>query len=484
MGYPRDVPAALPKDAIAVDVASAPAGAPIPSGFLGFSIEYPSSPAYLGLDPAAPNPTFIRLVRELTPTGAPVIRFGGDTADWTWWPTKGVPKPPGVTYALTRRWLAVTRATALALRARLILGINLEADSRTIAGTEARALLRGLGRGVVAGFELGNEPEVYGTLGWYTNSAGVSVAGRSPGYDFDSYVSDYAAISSSLPRSVPLLGPASGAPMWEAGVKQFLAANPRVRQVTFHAYPLHRCYTPSSSPTYPTIANLLSPAAASSPAASVQGAVAIAHARGDPLRVDELNSVSCKGARGVSDVFASALWAPDTLFHLARVGVDGVNIHTLDGVPYEPFAFTHSGDRWQAHVKPMYYGLLLFARAAPAGSRLLATFHAPVAGLRTWATKGRSGTLRILLINDSPTRPLTLAVRPPHPARSATLERLLADGLRATSGVTLAGQTFGAATATGKLSGALRSATVQPIQHRYVVHLEPASAALLTLVMR
>ena len=192
-----------------------------------------------------------------------MIRIGGDTTDWAWWPTKRVPKPAGVRYVLTPRWLAVTRATALALNARLILGINLEADSGTIAGAEARALLRGLGRGLVAGFELGNEPEVYGTIGWYTNAAGVGVAGRPPSYDLDSYVADYAKISSSLPRNVPLAGPASGAPLWKAGLRAFLLANPRVRTATFHWYPLRRCYTRAGSPTYPTIPNLLSSQAVS-----------------------------------------------------------------------------------------------------------------------------------------------------------------------------------------------------------------------------
>src|ERR1700693_4821931 len=71
---PGDVPAAVPKDAVAVDIAGSAAGPAIPSGFLGFSIEYPSSLSYSGTDAAAPNPTFIRLVRQLTPNGSPVIR--------------------------------------------------------------------------------------------------------------------------------------------------------------------------------------------------------------------------------------------------------------------------------------------------------------------------------------------------------------------------------------------------------------------------
>ena len=481
---PGDVPAAVPKDAVAVDIASAPTGTAIPAGFLGFSIEYSSLLAYSGPDPASPNPTFIRLVRDLSPGGSPVIRFGGDTTDWTWWPTTGVAKPRGIRYVLTPRWLAAARATALALRAHLILGINLEADSPRIASSEARALLHGLGRAVVAGFELGNEPEVYGSIGWYTGADGVGVPGRPSGYDFDSYVADYAATSSLLPRNVPLLGPASGAPVWRAGLGEFLLANPRVRIVTFHAYPLRRCQTPSSSPMYPTIANLLSPVAASGAATSLRDAVATAHARGLKVRLDELNSVSCKGSRGISDAFASALWAVDTLFHLAGAGVDGVNVHTLAGAPYQPFAFTDPGGRWRAQVKPMYYGLLLFARAAPPGSRLLATSHGPSPALRTWATLGRGGTIRIVLINDSATRRVTLAVRAPYRARPATVERLVAPGLRATSGATLGGQDFGSASSTGRLSGTVRTATVDPVQRRYVVDLGPASAALLTIRAR
>ena len=157
---------------------------------IGLSIEYPSSLAYSGADPAAPNPTFIRLVQELNPSGSRVIRFGGDTTDWTWWPTTGVNRPPGIRYALTRRWLAVTRATALALRAHLILGINLEANRATVAQAEARAFLKGIGRSLLTGFEVGNEPEVYGRLDWYTTHAGVGVRGRPARYDFGSYLID------------------------------------------------------------------------------------------------------------------------------------------------------------------------------------------------------------------------------------------------------------------------------------------------------
>ncbi len=454
---------------------------PLPSGFIGFSIEYPSSLAYSGADPAAPNPTFIRLVGDLNPSGSPVIRFGGDTTDWTWWPTPGVRKPPGVRYALTRKWLAVTRATGLAMRAHLILGIDLEADSAAVAQAEARAFLRGIGRSLIAGLELGNEPEVYRSLDWYTNHAGVGVPGRQARYDFHSYLSDYAAISSVLPRSVPLVGPAFGSRSWTADLSRYVAANPRVRMVTLHRYPLHRCFTDRGESTYPTIPNLLAPTASSGPAVSLEAAVHVAHSHGLTLRADELNSVSCGGKHGVSDTFASALWVLDTLFNMARVGVDGVNIHTFSEAVYEPFAFTHSRGGWRAHVEPMYYGMLMFARAAPTGSRLLPTYPASSQALRIWATRAPDGIVRVVVINDSPTGTLVLAVRPSRVTGAATLERLTAPALRSRTGVTIAGQSFGDATTTAELTRSYETTALQPIQHRYVIELPPGSAALLSV---
>jgi hypothetical protein len=475
------VPRSLPANAQLIDIANTPVSRPIPRGFIGLSVEYPSSLAYSGTNPAAPNPTFIRLVQALNPTGSPVIRFGGDTTDWTWWPTPGVNRPPGIRYTLTRRWLAVTRATALALHAHLILGINLEADSAAVVRAEARAFLTGLGRNLITGFELGNEPEVYGSLDWYTTHAGIGVPGRPARYDFRSYLTDYAALSSALPRTVPLVGPASGSPSWMAQLRRYIAASPRVRVVTFHRYPLHRCFTERDAPTYPTIPNLLARRSASAPALSLEAAVRFAHSRDLALRVDELNSVSCGGAHGVSDRFASALWVLDTLFNMAAVGVDGVNIHTFHKALYEPFSFTASRGAWRAHVDPLYYGLLMFARAAPTGSRLLLTRAASSHALRVWAVRAPHGTVRFTAINDSPTRTLVLAVRPPRTSGVATLERLTAPTLESRTGVTIGGQTFGAATTTGELTGSYTTTTLHPIQRRYVVELSPASAALLSV---
>lgn len=136
-------------------------GRTIPAGFLGLSLEYPAVEAYAGAAPLAVNPVFEQLIRNLTPGQAPVLRIGGDSSDWTWWPLPGVARPPGVTFTLTQRWVRVTRALAAALDAKLILGINLAAGSPALAAGEASALVDGLGPGAVQALELGNEPELY-----------------------------------------------------------------------------------------------------------------------------------------------------------------------------------------------------------------------------------------------------------------------------------------------------------------------------------
>lgn len=472
----------IPAGALTVQVGGPAPAPPVAPGFIGLSIEYRSALPYFGTDPGRSDPVFTALVKALAPGQSPVLRFGGDTTDWTWWPATGVRPSPGLRYALSPAWAQSTAAAAQALGAKLILGINLEADSSRVAGVEARSLEQIIGPGRIAGFELGNEPEVYGALGWYTRPSGAEVLGRRPGYDFAAYLRDYARIRRALPAGVPLAGPASGAPAWLSGLSRYLATEPHVALVTYHRYPLHRCFTARSSPDYPSIANLLSPVASSGPATSLAGAIAAARVHGLGVRVDELNSVSCGGARGVSDTFASALWVLDTLFQMARAGVVGVNIHTFHNAIYEPFAITHADGVWGAQVRPLYYGLLAFARAVPAGSRLLrtTTSHAPTT-LRTWATRAPDGTEHAVVINDSAVHAVTIALRPARPATTATVERLTAPRLSARTAISLAGQSFGASTTTGSLPGSADSSPAALVRGAVVVRVGPGSAALITV---
>jgi hypothetical protein len=451
---------------------------PVAPGFVGLSMEYSALEPYIGTDAAALDPPFLQLIRNLAPGQRPVLRIGGDSTDWAWWPTPAVRRPRGIRIDLTRSWLAATHSLATALNAKLILGINLEADNRGLASAEARTFLSKFGRAHVEALELGNEPELYHTFAWFTAPGGRAVPGRGPGWSFSSYLRDFAGIGSALPR-VPLAGPAIGSPGWLSQTDAFVKSEHRVKTVTIHRYPLLRC--PAAAPTHsPTIAELLAPAASVGLADTVVPAARAAHANGDSIRVDEMNSVACGGAPGVSNVFGSALWIVDALFAMARVGVDGVNIHTFKSAIYGLVRTQQVGGVWSAEVRPDYYGLLLFAQAAPPGSHLLHIAGAS-GSLRAWATHAGDGRTRVLLINDDGQRRRQIAVRLAGHHGAGTLERLLAPSLRARGGVTLGGRTFGPRTTTGQFAGPPQTQAVVARGRSYAVSLPPASAALLTL---
>ena len=88
---------------------------------------------------------FLQLVRDVSPGQRPFIRIGGDSTDWAWWPIWSVVRPRGSRIGLTPRWLQVTGALAADLNARLMLGINLEADNARLAAVQARTFESGLG---------------------------------------------------------------------------------------------------------------------------------------------------------------------------------------------------------------------------------------------------------------------------------------------------------------------------------------------------
>ena len=493
-------PAPVPTDPAVVTCRARRAGRPIQPGFLGLSLESGAILPYAGSDPKALDPVFLQLVRNLNPGQSPVMRIGGDSTDWAWYQVPGLSKPNGVRFTLTSRWLAVTHALATKLNARLILGVDLEADSRAAADGEASAFERGIGKPWIEALELGNEPNLYGTLTWYVKPDGFHVTGRPAGYDFQSFLGEFTSFAKGLPG--PLAGPATGALSWMADTGQFLAAEPRVRLATVHAYPVQTCDVSQSSPIFPTVAHLLAPEATTGLADGVATAVALAHSRHLPVRVDEMNTDSCGAAPGVSNAFVSALWAVDALFEMARVGVDGVNIHTYPTATYQLFTFSHADRRWSASVTPEYYGLLLFAEAAPAGSRLVATATTNAQSITVWATRGREGRTCVVLINESLDR-RTVALGPAGDRR-ATLERLRGPQLTSTTGITLGGQSFGTLkpsaapdggaslkstaapgggalrSTTGRLAGRSNVARLTAGRGGYVFTLPAESAALVT----
>ena len=451
----------------------------IHSGFVGTSMEYTSVAQVAG--PAAdPDGVVAQLIAQLAPGQTPILRIGGDSTDHAYWPASGVHDPDRYRFRITSAWLNSVRTLATSIHARLILGINLEADSRRLAATEAQALLSGLGSGSVQALELGNEPNLYSALYWYKTASGQKVYGRPPSYSTSQYLSQFSRVAKALPRQA-LADPALGSAKWmQVVLRPLLTRHRQIATVTYHRYPLNRCFTPRDSPTYPTVPHLMNLSSSRGLAATVKGYVRTAKAHGDRFRVDELNSVACSGEPGVSNTFASALWVVDTLFAMAREGVSGVNIHTLPTAAYRLFTVYHSGQQWSATVAPEYYGLLLFARAAPPGSRLLRASSSGSSEVRTWATGGHGKPTRVVLINASPRFSYRVRVEIPSAEASATLQRLRASGLRATGGVRLGGRAFAHETTTGILPGA-RLVTVTATHSSYWVTVPRASAALLTV---
>jgi hypothetical protein len=472
---------ATPAVDFTVNVDAAETGQAMPSGFLGFSLEYAAIHEYLGRNSAALDPVFLQLVQQLNPGQQPVLRIGGDSTDHTWFPIPGVVEPAGVSYDLNSNWIATVKSAAQQLNARLILGVNLAADSPSLAGAEARALITGIGSQYVDALEIGNEPDAYTDFAWYQTRTDQVGFARGSSWTEPAYEQEVGEWADAVPQ-VPLAGPADAYTGWMDSLSSLVHSEPRLNLVTFHRYPLRGCGANATGALAPTMSNLLDDASSAGLAQTVAPYVGVAHANGLPLRVDELNSASCGGTPGLSNTFGSSLWMLDTLFNMASVGVDGVNVHTLPGAAYAPFSFSLTQGVWHATVNPIYYGMLMFSQAFPPGAQLLGTSTDTTGSgqtVRVWSTRDADGNIRTVLINesgDNATVHLHLAGRGSTPV---TVESLTAPSLTSTTGVSLGGQSFTANTTTGMLAAPTRS-TVGPIGNQYTVSVPAGSAALVT----
>jgi hypothetical protein len=450
----------------------------VPRSFFGLSTEYWALPLY-----ERHFPLFERALSLLRVQGdgPQILRIGGDSADHAFWDPRSWRMPWWafrLTPALVRRVASLVRG----VRVRLILDLNLITDSSASAADWARAAEARLPRGSIVGFEVGNEPDLYAHWYWLASigrtrlAANVLPRALSPmvySRDFRSY----ARVLRRIAPNVPLAGPALANPQRHLAWLMWLLSRPHAGLgiVSAHRYPYSACVRRTAH-NYPTVARLLSDNASAGLARSVRSAVRLAHRARLPFRLTEVNSVTCGGLRGVSDTFATALWAPDALFELLRAGVDGVNVHMRANTINAPFALTRHG----LVARPLMYGLLLFKRMLGRDSQLIPTRLRATRSPRLKAWSVRVGrTLHVLLI-DKGDRSVRVRLR--IPARgAATVERLLAPSAGARWGVTLAGQRLDGS---GAWQGERVSETVAPTARGYLVTVPRLSAAFLAVRLR
>jgi hypothetical protein len=468
---PRPAPASVTVR-IAVDGPTAA----IPRSFLGFSTEYWTLPV---------DENHIALYRRVIALlhsprdGRFVLRIGGVSSDHSFWQL-AVRRVPEWAFAITPRWIARTARIVRQSRMRVIVDLNLVTATPALDAALAREAMAALPRGSIAAFEIGNEPDVYNRQVWGVRlegnrtATGVLPSSLTAGTYATSFAANARSLHAVAPK-VPLQGPALADPRLSQGwISRLLAGrHPRLDAVSVHQYPYTACARPGAA-DYPTIGKLLSTPATTRMADAVTPAVRLAHRSALPVRVSEFNSVTCGGVAGVSNSFATALWAPSALFAFIRVGVSSADLHVRAYSINAPFGFDRAG----IVPRPLLYGLILFTRMVRPGSRLVRVrVHARAgAPLRAWAVKQRGHRLSVLLI-DRTARSVRVGLRLPS-RRRATIERLLAPSPRATSGETLDGQWLGADV---RWDGRKRVERIAPHDGRFTITVRGMSAELMTV---
>jgi len=466
--------------------ASGTPGAPLPRPFVGLSIEYPAVQDYLW-HAGAPNPVFAELVRTLAGggNGTPPLRFGGDSTDRTWWNPGGLPRLAGITTDITPQWLSQVATWQAQTGTPIVMGLNLGLNDPFNAASLAGAAAGTLPPGALHAFELGNEPDLYPTPRTYRVGRRIVVRTRkrADGYDYAQYrreVDDYAAALAAAAPGVPLSGGAFASATWDDNQEDLLAhAGSKMPVYGAHGYALSASCGRGRRTAASYRSSLLGPQAVTPIVNRMRQLVAVARAHGAEVRMSELNSAICGGLRDVSDSFAAALWGTDILFALAEAGVKNVDLHTWTGSHYGPVDWVYAGGQVIGKVRPLFYAMLLFDKAAPPGARLLPVGPNPgTSKLRTWGTIDPAGTRRIVVINKDADDAREVVLDLPGGAGAATVERLLAPSPSAKTTVTLGGLGYGASTRDGILKGTPVIERVERSAGSISVAMPPASAAL------
>jgi hypothetical protein len=440
-------------------------GRPVARRFLGLSFEMA---ALSQLVQYVNHGDLVELLRSLGPG---MLRFGGITADENVaWTDSQTPRPAWATSTIGPTQLNELGTLARRSGWQVLLTVGMAHYEPTAAAREVAAAHRALGP-YLAAVEIGNEPDSYGNHGFR------ELPWIAQGYE--EQATAYREAIQALTPGVPIAGPdvsGSGA-FSEWGEEESLAQTPAL--LTGHHYPLGCAQTPP-----PSIETLLSSATRGAAAHSLATYMAVSELRGIPLRIDETNTVSCGGVPGVSDTFASALWATGYITQAMAAGTVGINLqgNPTNCVGYTPLCAPDPAALAQGELRaqPEWYALLL-ARTL-IGDRPLPTAIS-AEGSPNIVAAGFSGSghsLKVVLCNNEPeaTSPLAVQLQVGAGMGAAQIQRLTDSSPSATSGALLDGR---AVAANGSWRAGPQAESVSSTSGTVSVELPSDSAALVTV---
>ncbi len=441
-------------------------GVVIPKSFPGISVEYGGS--LEDLFNKVRLPITSRLLNRLGRLqGAPVLRIGGNSEDQAVWNLPALhSRPAGDMINLTKRVARMLRAVAVGTGGKLILGVNFGRGTAAMARPWMRNAIDIIGKRHILAFEIGNEPDLYN----YNTMRPHSYNVRDYFRQWNGFASN---VQSLLPQPRMLAGPAFCS-VWRRYTPEFIQQqHRRLALVTMHEYPLGAPIRNRRSPRFASIANLLKNSSSAVFARLIRSSESAGRRYDIPVRFAEINSAYGGGKAGVSNVFAASLWSLDTMFEVASTGCAGVNFHT--GPRYGAFwSFHHNGVR----VLPLYYGMLMFAQAAPPGARIIPVAYHCKANVKIWMTVDRHREVRVVLINKSLHRNVIVALKLAH-SQTGQLEYLTARSISSQKRIYIGGQSFDGVH-DGILHGHRRVTMASAAHGIFTIRLHHASAVLMT----
>ena len=398
------------------------------------------------------NSVFIQLIQNLGPG---LLRIGGGTSDKITWTgtARNSNTPPN---SLTTTDIDRLSAFSKQIGWPVLFGLNLGTYQVTASTNEAAYVYNSLGTSFYA-FQFGNEPNYFAA-----NKL------RPGNYAVNDYLNDWNTYYSSIKPVLPsatFAGPdvVQGTD-WVGTFAN--AENDKVKLIDGHYY----VAGPATSP-YITYQYLLYNDTDLPP--YLQGLYNTANKYGLPYRVTECNNIWGGGKVGVSDIFASALWALDFMWTVAENNGQGINFHDGQGIFYSPLTMSAGA----AVVHPEYYGMLAFRYATADGTIIPVKTDVTSFSCSAYACVKTDNSYTITLINREEKNNIGFNIQLTNTASSIQVARLTAPAITSTSNVKFAGSTVNA-------NGTFTPATAVTIpvnQKTFRVNIPAGSAAVVTI---